>query len=68
MAFQAELAAGLALFPGMMAFCTFDLERFGVLLVGEFHLSERGIKGDLILCSKYAANHQQGEYEANENT
>jgi len=68
MAFQAELAAGLALFPGVMAFGTFDLQSFGVLFVGECHLPERGIEGDLIFCSKYAADHQHGEYEANKNT
>jgi len=68
MAFQTQLAGRLALFPGVMALHAVDLKCLGVLLMGKFDLAHRGIQSDLIFCSKYAANHQNGENKTNENT
>ena len=58
MALSAQLAAGLALLPGMVAFRAIDLQRFGMLFVGECNLPIRHIKDDLIFRGKSSGNKQ----------
>ena len=64
MAVFAQLATGLALLPSMMALQTVDLQCFGMLFVGECHLSLRRCIFNHILCSKNASGHHNGEQKA----
>ena len=60
MALLAELPAGFARLPRMVAFHAIDLQRLGMFLVGKLYLPVRVVINDLILC-KNTCNHQDGE-------
>ena len=60
MAVLAELPAGVAFLPRMVAFDAIDLQRLRMFLVGKLYLHIRVVINDLILC-KDARNHQDGE-------
>jgi len=60
MAVLAQLPAGIAFLPRMVAFDAIDLQRLCMFLVSKLYLSVRVVVNDLILC-KDARNHQDGE-------
>jgi len=60
MAVLAELPAGVAFLPRMVAFDAIDLQRLRMFLVGKLYLPIRVVINDLILC-KNARYHQDGE-------
>ena len=60
MAVLAQLPAGIAFLPRMVAFDAIDLQRLCMFLVSKLYLSIRVVVNDLILC-KDARNHQDGE-------
>lgn len=62
MALFAKLPGGLTLLPCVVAFGAIDLERLGMFLVIECHLTIRRIKFDHIL-RKETADHENSEHE-----
>ena len=60
MAVLAQLPAGFAFLPRMVAFDAIDLQRLRMFLVAKLYLPIRVVINDLILC-KDARNHQNGE-------
>lgn len=63
MALFAQFARGFAFLPGMMALHTIDFICLGMLLMVKCHFSIRNIEGHLVLCSKSASHHHNGEHK-----
>ena len=63
-AFPAQLSAGLAFLPGVVAFQAVNLQGLGVLLMRKSHFPVGDIKGESVFLSGSSGDHQNGEQKA----